>query len=198
MSDIRVNAFKDYRVERDPKIASVVDDQISTEYFGNDGGPSDMYDMEVSEFKSQLPNVNSSFEGFTALKSGRTFRVYSPIQPLKVLDNTKNYRRLEKVFDFLEKREGKQNPLKASKEVVNKIKLGVLYPGKYGFGLSNPNTFPDESTPIRFIPYPISLWHHQNNGGSDWIQPYITDVKDGGVFVWNDALEREIKDDSLY
>ena len=196
MSDIRVNAFKDYRVERNPKVASVVDDQIEKEYFGNDGGPSDMYDMEVSEFKSQLPNVNSSFEGFTALKSGKTFRVYSPIQPLNVLDNTKNYRRLEKVFDFLEKREGKQNPLKASKEVVNKIKPGVLYPGKYGFGLSNPNTFPDESTSIRFIPYPISLWHHHN--GDPWIQPYITDVKDGGVFVWNDALERKIEDDSLY
>jgi hypothetical protein len=191
MSDIRVNAFKDYRVERNPKIASVVDAQISAEYFGGDGGPSDMWDMSMREFKDQLPNIDLGFDNFThRARDGKIYKVYTAAQPLKVRKSTENYQRLKKVFDFLEKREGKFNPLEIEREVANGMKSGVIYPGKEGFVFINPN----KGNNVNFIPYPIS-------GGEFEIEkntPYITDIKDGGIFVWNDALERKYEDDYIY
>jgi hypothetical protein len=191
MSDIRVNAFKDYRVERDPKIASVVDAQLSAEYWGADGGPSDMWDMSMSEFKDQLPNIDLGFDKFTTRrKDGKTYKVYTAAQPLKVRKITKNYRRLEKVFDFLEKREGKLNPLKIERKVANGMEPGVIYPGKEGFVFINP----DKGDNVELIPYPLSMGEYELRKYTF----YITDIKDGGVFVWNDALERKYEDDYLY
>jgi len=57
-----------------------------------------------------------------------------------------------------------------------------LYAGELGFGYIN------DKGKIQIFPYPMSGTEIENTGE---LKSYIVDVKDGGVMVWNDALERE-------
>ena len=182
MSDIRVNYFKDYRVDRNPKIASKVDSEVEKEWWNNEGW-SDMYGMEIEEFKKELPNSNFSWYG------GAMNRVGSF---LKEMNNTKNYRKLENVFNFIKNKDGYTNPMDSAKEMKEMMKPGVLYPGKQGFGFIRPGNF-DRNVPF-FVPYPASTRHLEESGLEDGRGFYIKDIKDGGVFVWNDALEAQYKD----
>lgn len=185
MSDIRVNAFKDYRVDRNPKIARIVDSEVEKEWWNSDGW-STMYDVEVEEFRKKLPNADFLGSGGAINRAGSF---------MKTMNNTKSYQRLENVFNFIKKRDGYSNPMDSEKEIKEMMKPGVLYPGRQGFGFIRPGS----NAPF-FVPYPASRRHLESTGMEDHDSIlnggalYITDIKEGGVFVWNDALEAKYED----
>ena len=167
--DIQIDRFKDYKVIKDPKSAQLVDSSINTSWWQNDGW-STMYDMDVEDFKEILPSWGGDiYRGLETLSFKR---------PSKITD------KLQGVFDFLDKKEGKPNPLKAeteSKEAFSDPK--ALYVGKLGFGYIN------DQGDVETFPYPASGLAAEIFGEN---KSYITDVKDGGVVVWDDSLEKEI------
>jgi|TARA_R100000455_G_C6203704_1_gene73588 hypothetical protein len=167
--DIQIDKFKDYKVIKDPKSAQLVDSSINNSWWQNDGW-STMYDMDVEDFKEILPSWGGGISrGLETLR----FK-----QPSKITN------KLQGVFDFLDKKEGKPNPLKAeaeSKEAFSDPK--ALYVGKLGFGYIN------DQGDVETFPYPASGLAAEYDGEN---KPYITDVKDGGVVVWDDSLEKEI------
>jgi len=169
--DIQIDRFKDYKVIKDPKSAQIIDSSVDQEWWDNDGW-STMYDMDVEDFKEILPGFDDSFDIKMKLET-LSFK-----QPSKISD------KLQGVFNFIEKREGKPNPLKAeeeSKEIFTDPK--ALYVGKLGFGYLN-----DKGNVIVF-PYPASGLALENN---EDIKSYITDVKDGGIVVWDNPLKNLI------
>ena len=175
--DIQIDKFKDYKVIKDPKAAQLVDSSINTEWWNNDGW-SVMYDMGVDEFKEFLPSKWDTFD----IRSARHLLAFK--KPSEISD------KLQGVFDFLAKKEGKPNPLKAeeeSKEAFSDPK--ALYPGKLGFGYVN------DKGNVEVFPYPVSGIQLENDGD---IKPYITDVKDGGVVVWDTAFEKTYDPDEEY
>ena len=167
--DIQIDRFKDYKVIKDPKSAQLVDSSINTSWWQNDGW-STMYDMDVEDFKEILPSWSENIKrGLETLNFKR---------PSKITD------KLQGVFDFLDKKEGKPNPLKAeteSKEAFSDPK--ALYVGRLGFGYIN------DKGDVETFPYPASGLAAEYDGEN---KSYITDVKDGGVVVWDDSLEKEI------
>ena len=166
--NIQIDRFKDYKVIKDPKSAQIIDSSINNSWWQNDGW-STMYDMDVEDFKEILPSWGGDiYRGLETLSFKR---------PSKVTD------KLQGVFDFLDKKEGKPNPLKAeeeSKEAFSDPK--ALYVGKLGFGYIN------DKGDVETFPYPASGLAAEIFGEN---KPYITDVKDGGVVVWDDSLEKE-------
>jgi hypothetical protein len=166
--DIQIDKFKGYKVIKNPKSAQLVDSSINNGWWNNDGW-STMYDEDVEGFKKILPSWGGNiYRGIETL----SFK-----QPSKISD------KLQGVFDFIEKKEGKSNPLKAeteSKEILSDPK--ALYVGKLGFGYIN-----DEGK-VKTFPYPVSGLELETTGN---FKSYISDVKDGGVVVWNDSLEKE-------
>ena len=166
--DIQIDRFKDYKVVESPKSAQLVDSSINNGWWQNDGW-STMYDTDPENFKKILPSWGGDISrGLETLK----FK-----QPSEISN------KLQGVFDFIEKKEGKANPLKAeaeSKEVFSDPK--ALYPGKLGFGYIN-----DEGK-VETFPYPVSGLEVEMTGE---FKSYITDVKDGGIVVWDDSLEKE-------
>jgi len=166
--DIQIDRFKDYKVIKDPKSAQIVDSSINNAWWNNDGW-STMYDTDPEDFKKILPNWGGS--------------IYRGIETLSFKRPSEKSDKLQGVFDFIEKKEGKANPLKAeteSKELFSDPK--ALYIGKLGFGYIN-----DEGEVATF-PYPSSGLELEATGQ---FKTYITDIKDGGVVVWNDSLEKE-------
>lgn len=169
---IKVNRFKDYKVINTPETSQIVDNAINQEWWGDDGW-SVMYDLSSPEFKSELSNWNFK----TQLSD------FKSIQPTEESD------KLQGVLDFLEKKEGKLNPLKnyeRSKEMISNPK--AIYVGKLGFSYINSMGDPT------LFPYPASGKSLEDEGE---IESYISDVKDGGVFIWNDALEQKFPDDYI-
>ena len=183
MSDIRVNFFKDYRVDRNPKIARKVDSEVEKEWWNNEGW-SDMYGMEVEEFKDKFPNANFLGSGGVMNRVGSF---------MMKMNNTKNYQKLENVFNFIKNKDGYANPMDSEKEMKEMMKPGVLYPGKQGFGFVKPlpPSLKNRINAPFFVPYPASNNYLQNVGLEDNSNEgfYIKDIKEGGVFVWNDELE---------
>ena len=178
MSDIRVNDFKDHRVERNPKVALTIDNTINREWWNAEGW-TDMYGQDVEKFKKELPRRE--------MQGGQFASVGSFMNTFK---RTKKYQKLEKVFDFIEQKEGYVNPTRADEETAEAMKPGVIYLGELGFGFLNY----DIEKPY-FVPFPISRRHMEEEGyGAIKQGKYITDIKDGGIFVWNDALEAQYKD----
>ena len=167
--DIQIDKFKDYKVIKDPKAAQLVDSSINNSWWQNDGW-STMYDMDVEEFKKILPSWSGGIS--------RGLETLSFKKPSKISD------KLQGVFDFIEKKEGKENPLKA-KERANEIFSDpkALYVGKLGFSYIN------DQGDVETFPYPVSGIYTEEEGD---FKSYITDVKDGGIVVWNDSLEKEI------
>jgi hypothetical protein len=166
--DIQIDRFKDYKVIKDPKSAKLVDDSINNGWWQNEGW-STMYDEDVEGFKEILPSWGGNiYRGLETL----SFK-----KPSKITD------KLQGVLDFIEKKEGKANPLKAeaeSKEAFSDPK--ALYVGKRGFGYIN------DKGDVETFPYPASGLELEATGE---LKSYITDVKDGGVVVWDDSLEKE-------
>ena len=163
--DIQIDKFKDYKVIKDPKAAQLVDSSINIEWWNNDGW-STMYDSTPEDFKKLLPNKWDTFD----IRRGTSNIEFK--QPSEISD------KLQGVFDFLDKKEGKANPLKAeaeSKEIFSNPK--ALYPGKLGFGYIN------NKGKVEIFPYPASGLALEYDGD---IKSYITDVKDGGIVVWDD------------
>ena len=89
MSDIRVNAFKDYRVDRNPKVAQTIDNTINREWWNAEGW-SDMYGQDVEKFKKELPRAKGIGQSDLFVKAGSAMASYK---------RTKNYQKLSKVFD---------------------------------------------------------------------------------------------------
>lgn len=189
---IQVDRFKGYKVVNNPRAAQIVDNSINETWWEQDGWSS-MYDMHLLDFKSKL-------QSWTKDIHGKAERI-----PFKTKSEKTD--ELQGVFDFLEKKEGKLNPLNAKKEaagIFNNPK--ALYPGKLGFGYITSHK-DQEHTNTR------GAWRSGNNMGHHlmaWPYPashmsvecmridpnrtfYITNIKDGGVFIWNDALEQEWK-----
>mgnify|MGYP003140631569 CR=1 FL=1 len=169
--DIQIDKFKDYKVIKDPKSAQLVDSSINNSWWQNDGW-STMYDMGVDEFKEFLPSKWDAFD-IERARHNLAFK-----KPSKISD------KLQGVFDFLDKKEGKPNPLKAeaeSKEAFSDPK--ALYVGKLGFGYIN------DQGDVETFPYPASGLAAEYDGAN---KSYITDVKDGGVVVWDDSLEKKV------
>ena len=167
--DIQIDRFKDYKVIKDPKSAQIIDSSVNNSWWQDDGW-STMYDADPEDFAKSLPSWGLDIK--------RGLDIIKFKKPSKVTD------KLQGVFDFLDEKEGKPNPLKAeeeSKEVFSDPK--ALYPGKLGFGY-----IMDEGD-VGVFPYPMSGLEIEANGE---LKSYITDVKDGGVVVWNDSLKKEI------
>ena len=166
--DIQIDRFKDYKVVKNPEAAKIIDSSINKEWWNNDGW-STMYDYSTEEFKKLLPSWD---KGISYAVNSISFK-----QPSEGSD------KLQGVFDFLEKKEGKPNPLKAESKTTEMFSNPKsLYAGKLGFGYINDNG------KIQIFPYPMSGTEIENTGE---LKSYIVDIKDGGVMVWNDALERE-------
>jgi len=183
MSDIRVNAFKDYRVERNPKVAQTIDNTINREWWNAEGW-SDMYGQDVEKFKKELPRAKGIGQSDLFVKAGSAMASYK---------RTKNYQKLEKIFDFIEQKEGYVNPTRADEETEKAMKPGVIYLGELGFGFVRKGL--NNTEVPYFFPFPISQRHMEEDGYEALKQGrYITDIKDGGIFVWNDALEAQYKD----
>lgn len=163
--DIQIDKFKDYKVVNNPKAAQIIDSSINLNWWDNEGW-SYMYDSTPKDFKKLLSS------GWDTSGITRGLETLSFKRPSEISD------KLQGVFDFIEKKEGKANPLKAE-EVFSDPK--ALYPGKLGFGYIN-----DEGE-IKTFPYPASGLKIENTGE---IVFYITGIKDGGIVVWNDALEK--------
>lgn len=169
---IKVNRFKDYKVINTPETSQMVDNNINKQWWENEGW-SIMYDLSFPEFKSKLSNWD-----FT-----RQLSDFESIQPTEESD------KLQGVLDFLEKKEGKLNPLKdyeRSKEMISNPK--AIYVGKLGFAYIN------SMGDLTLFPYPASGRSLEDEGE---IESYISDVKDGGVFIWDDALEQKFPDDYI-
>ena len=99
---------------------------------------------------------------------------------------------VEKVFDFIEQKEGYVNPTRADEETEKAMKPGVIYLGELGFGFVRKGL--NNTEVPYFFPFPISQRHMEEDGYEALKQGrYITDIKDGGIFVWNDALEAQYK-----
>ena len=166
--DIQIDRFKDYKVIKDPKVAQLVDSSINNAWWQNDGW-STMYDEDPEGFKEILPSWSGN--------------IYRGLETLRFKQPSKISNKLQGVFDFIEKKEGKANPLKAeteSKEAFSDPK--ALYVGKLGFGYIN-----DEGK-VETFPYPVSGLEVEATGE---FKSYITDVKDGGIVVWDDSLKKE-------
>ena len=134
--------------------------------------------MGVEEFKKFLPSKWDTFD----IKRARHNLAFK--NPSEISD------KLQGVFDFLAKKEGKPNPLKAeaeSKEIFSDPK--ALYPGRLGFGYIN------DKGNVEIFPYPVSGIETEQSGD---LKSYITDIKDGGVVVWNTALEKANDPDEEY
>jgi len=171
---IKVNRFKDYKVINTPKTSQMVDNNLNRQWWGNDGW-STMYDLSSPEFKSKLSNWD--------------FATLAVISNFESTQPTEKSDKLQGVLDFLEKKEGKLNPLRdyeRSKEMISNPK--AIYVGKRGFAyinsMGNPSIFP----------YPVSGKSLEGEGS---IKSYISDIKDGGVFIWDDALEQKFPDDYI-
>jgi hypothetical protein len=166
--DIQINKFKDYKVVNNPKSSQIIDGSINGEWWDAEGWSS-MYDMSAKEFKKHLPDWSRDISQITS--------------QLEFKQPSETSNKLQGVFDFLEKKEGRENPLKAeeeSNEIFSDPK--ALYAGKKGFGWIN------DKGNVEVFPYPASGNTMEEEGE---LKFYITGFKDGGVAVWNDALEQE-------
>ena len=173
--DIQIDKFKDYKVVKNPKAAQIIDNSVNQDWWNNEGW-STMYDSTPEEFKKMLPTWDR--------KLTRGLESLSFKQPSEESD------KLQKIFDFLEKKEGKPNPLKAEEE-TNEVfsDSKALYAGKLGFGYIN------DRGKVEVFPYPASGIEIEQSGD---LKSYITDIKDGGVVVWNTALEKAYDPDEEY
>jgi len=185
---IQVDRFKGYKVVNNPRAAQIVDNSINETWWEQDGWSS-MYDMHPLDFKPKLQSWTKD--------------IYRTSERISFKTKSEKSDELQGVFDFLEKKEGKLNPLNAKKEaagIFNNPK--ALYPGKLGFGYitsqkdqEHANTTGNNTGHhLMAWPYPASI--DQLPNGS--LQLYITNIKDGGVFIWNDALEQEYKDGGYF
>jgi len=166
--DIQIDKFKDYQVVNTPKVTQIIDGSINKEWWDAEGWSS-MYDMSAQKFKEGLPGWDRD--------------ISSAVTPLLFKQSSEESDKLQGVFYFLEKKEGRENPLKAEAE-SNYIFTNpkALYVGKLGFGYIN------DKGKIEVFPYPASNEAANEDGET---KLYITGVKDRGVVVWNDALEQE-------
>ena len=146
--DIQIDRFKDYKVVKDPKSAQLIDSSINIWMVAimMDGQPCMIWSVE--DFREILPSWSGIHFILKELDIHLSFKKPSEIS-----------NKLQGVFDFIEKKEGKANPLKAeaeSKEIFSDLK--ALYPGKLGFGYIN-----DEGK-VETFPYPVSGLEVEN----DW------------------------------
>tara|TARA_Y100000034_G_scaffold50517_1_gene62235 strand:- start:776 stop:1372 length:597 start_codon:yes stop_codon:yes gene_type:complete len=188
MSDIRVNAFKDYRVERNPKVAQTIDNTINREWWDAGGAYTpEMYGEDVKNFKKELPKADLHKGLF--VRAGSFMNIF----------RTENYQKLEKVFDFIEQKEGYVNPIREDERTKEIMKPGVIYLGELGFGVVKYKNNMAKKGGLfvevpYFVPFPVSQRFLEEEELEISKGTLITDIKDGGIFVWNDALEAKYAD----
>lgn len=179
--EIQSKKFKDYKVSKDPAVTKAIDNHINKEWY-SEGSPEGTWDMTANEFQKYLETKDD-------------FGWFDQVSVIELPKSTKISNKLNGVLDFLEKKENKPNPLKQF-DTLNSLnkKDKILYVGKYGVGWfdeKNPN-----SLPLLTLPYPINIETLNANMGVN--QTYIKDVKDGGIFVWNDQYANQFDDNYLW
>lgn len=167
---IQVPEFKGFKVIKTPEAQSAIDQVIDKNWW-NDQGWSTMYDLTYQELIDRLKSgnfldksnrlSNNSLEGLEGMKFDEEADLDTDIAD-----------RLAQVFDFLEKKENKLNPLTdRSDSDQSKVfkEPNTIIVGKRGFSVGS----------LAF-PMPIDGIYLENEGEN--ISP-IVDILDDGIFV---------------
>ncbi len=165
---IQVPEFKGFKLIKTPEAQSAIDLIIAKRWW-NDQGWSSMYDLTYQELIDRLTSGNfldnfnylskSVLEGFEGMEFDEEA-------------DTDTQERLAQVFDFLEKKENKLNPLvdrSDSDELRVFKKPNTVIVGKKGFSVGG-----------RAFPMPLDgnyIEHEQ-----EFVSP-IVDILDNGIFV---------------
>ena len=168
--DIKVNRFSGYKMNKDPKINDVVDKFINLKYWDADGW-STIYYMSIENIKKEWKFMDDKFLNDYGDSTSHN------------LNKTKTSDKLKGVFDFIEKKDKKESPY-TLESTIKTLEPNTIYPGKVGFGVL------DKKGNIVLVPYPADIDDKTGDLGL-----FITDVKDGGIFTWNDNLEKKMKKD---
>ena len=169
MENITLPKFKDYKIGTDPTTINFFKGLLTSEFLSEEGGYSSFYGDSIDNVKKDFQNLLGS-----VTKEAGSFD--------KVV-------KLDSVFEFLEKKEGKPNPIKG----IENVQPNTLYPIKGSDDKSYVGIgWMDEEGGINFAVLPISLYGTEELG-KDF--GFIKDIKDGGVFVWGDS---QFKDDEVF
>jgi hypothetical protein len=156
---IKSDYFQNFKVVSDPTIEFLVDQSLNENWWEVDGW-SDMYGGSIEEFQDQL---RRDAKGLIKYKE-------SEIEPPNL---SEDYDNLIPIFDFLEKKENKINPI-TSGEHLGAIKPLTIYQTKKGFG------YKDKNQQLYSVPFPVS--HRLMEDGE--IESFVEEIKDNGVFVF--------------
>ena len=167
--DIKVNRLSGYKVDNDPKTTASVDKIINLKYWDTDGW-STMYDMSIEDMKKKWKSMDDEF-----------LSVYGDSTSHN-LNNTEKSDKLKGVFDFIEKKDKKESPY-TLQSTIETIKPNTIYPGKVGFGIL------DKKGNVVIVPYPGGI--DNVNGG---VLSPINNVRDGGIFTWDNNVEKNMDD----
>ena len=166
MENINLPKFKDYKIGTDPTIINFFKGLLTSEFLSEEGGYSYFYDDSIDNVKKDFENLL----GIVTREAGSFDKVV----------------KLDSVFEFLEKKEGKPNPIKG----IENIQPNTLYPIKSSDNKSYIGIgWVDEEGGINFAVLPLSL-HGIEELGKDF--GFIKDIKDGGVFVWDEIGDDEV------
>ena len=167
---IQVPEFKGFKVIKTPEAQSAIDQVINKNWW-NDQGWSVMYDLNYQELIDRLKSGN-----FLDKSNGLSNNALEGLEGMKfdedAVPNTDMQERLTQVFDFLEKKENKLNPLTdRSDSDQSRIfkEPNTIIAGKKGFSVGS-----------LVFPLPSDGSYLEMNG--EPVSP-IVDILDDGIFV---------------
>jgi hypothetical protein len=167
--DIKVNRLSGYKVDNDPKIIAAIDKTINQEWWDAEGW-STMYDMSIEDMKKEWKSMDDEFLQVHGDSTSHN------------LNKTEKGEKLKGVFDFIEKKDKKESPYTLQYTIAT-IKPNTIYPGKVGFGIL------DKKGNVVIVPYPGGI--DNINGG---VLSPISNVRDGGIFTWDNNVEKNMDD----
>tara|TARA_R110000737_G_scaffold302255_1_gene309359 strand:+ start:1080 stop:1598 length:519 start_codon:yes stop_codon:yes gene_type:complete len=170
--DIKVNRLSGYKVDNDPKIIAAVDKTINAEWWDAEGW-STMYDMSIEDMKKEWKSMDDEFLQIHGDSTSHN------------LNKTEKGEKLKGVFDFIEKKDKYESPY-TLQSIIKTIKPNTIYPGKVGFGIL------DKKGNVVLVPYPGGM----NDISGEVLSP-INNVRDGGIFTWDDNVEKNMSDDFI-
>jgi hypothetical protein len=167
---IQVPEFKGFKLIKTPEAQSTVDQAINKRWV-NDQGWSTMYDLTYQELIDRLKSGNF-LDNFNYL-SKNVADEFKGMEFDEEADlDTDTQERLAQVFDFLEKKENKLNPL-IDRSDLDELKAfkepNTVIVGKKGFSVGG-----------RVFPLPVDGGYIENE--QEFVSP-IVDILDNGIFV---------------
>tara|TARA_Y100000389_G_scaffold87641_1_gene84153 strand:+ start:879 stop:1475 length:597 start_codon:yes stop_codon:yes gene_type:complete len=167
---IQVPEFKGFKVVKTPEAQNAIDQVINKNWW-NDQGWSTMYDLTYQELIDRLKSGN--FLDKSNRLSNNTLEGLEGMKFHEEADlDTDTQERLAQVFDFLEKKENKLNPL-TDRSDSDQLKVfkepNTVVVGKKGFSVGG-----------RSFPLPVDGSYIENE--QEFVSP-IVDILDDGIFV---------------